>query len=189
MTAGRKTARKAEMEARIRETWERWRLANMRAERVAKIELIALAEELLKAQSQLSVEELIDEHRARSGLPLKQAIAEVEEYHRDVTQRLRDRGLLVYPVTEIGFTMPVLNATDVRAHVPGMGRGQSTFGWRIATVPGDPVFIAYWNMRLAQSSGGVRKIADTVNTAVAAGIVATPLPNIRLPTSITSGKK
>lgn len=183
MTTKQKRDRRARINARIREVEERWRLSATRPERRAFHDLVTLAADLLAKYGELTLEDFIDAHRAEhrlTGMKLKVAVAEVEQYHRDVMQRLRDeRAMLVYPLTEAGFNG---TAPDVNHAIPGMGRGQSTYGWRIATVLNDPYYIAYWTMRLGSSKGGVAKAWQSTQAAIASGVLpALPPDTVDVP--------
>jgi len=147
---------------------ERLKWAYTRDDRVAKRSLMALTRELLEKYGKLCIDDLYDEHKKSSNISIKAAIAEVDTFHAKNMQRLRDEGMLIYPVTLDGWNGTY--GTDIARAIPGRGRGQAVYGWVVATGP-DPLFESYWGMRLGPVRGGLTKVIDTSERAAIAGVI------------------
>lgn len=187
-----KRARRKATNAAVAAHWQMWldqlaerlRYGKTRSEREVKADLTATVKALLAAHGKLSMDQLVREQVANTKMPVKQVLAEVELYHGNVMQSLRDGGVLLYPVTQAGYEGTY--GADIAKAIPGRGRGQSTFGWIVATGP-DPLYNSYWAMRAGPIRGGLQKLVVQSEVAALAGVVPVAIPRSvikRLPDGI-----
>jgi hypothetical protein len=177
-------ARRAAMHASMMETLRQWVNAHQRGREPFK-DLRRLFTTAFGADNLLSREALIDRHRIDNGVSLNIAMAEVDQFQKDIIEDLRRNGLgLVHPVTEFGFTnAATVDVTDERAVarcVPGLGSGGALYGWRVAHLAADPLWVAYIEHRYRSGKAAVAHSVNIAMTGVAAGVltagnVGTPL--------------